>query len=215
MATLTVQPSAKDNHVYERAGYQGYNYGAEVYLWGYNRTTRAARPLLEFDISGLPGGATLSAATLWLYYWDYQVTDPNGVTIWAYKQTRTDWVEGTGTGAAPGSDGADWLEYKPGTVWTAAGGDYVTTSPSGGSTTFPASYGWMSWNVLAIVQDAYDGSIATELLVKFADETLSSGYSLVSFYSNNYSGDTDLCPKLVIDYDVVVVAGFSKGFIIG
>lgn len=200
--TLTVQPSAKDSFLYEVA--PSTEYGAAVDLMLNDRLNYTARAILEFDISGLPGGATLSSATLQLYYPTYGGADPNGKTVWAYKLTRTDWIELE----------ANWTKYQTFLSWTSAGGDYVTSDPSGGSTTFPASYGWMSWAVLAIVQDAYDSSVAAEFLVKFATEGLSSGYSWPRFWSNDYTVDTSLCPKLVIDYTVGAV-GRSFGYIMG
>ncbi|GAH07096.1 unnamed protein product, partial [marine sediment metagenome] len=111
-------------------------------------------------------------------------------TVWAYKLTRTDWVELEAT----------WNIYKTASNWTAPGGDYVTSSPVGGSIVFPAGFGWMTWNVLAIVQDAYGGSIPAEFLVKFETEGLASGGSQPAFHSKNFTDDTDLQPKLVIDY---------------
>ncbi|GAI55677.1 unnamed protein product, partial [marine sediment metagenome] len=101
----------------------------------------------------------------------------------------TDWVETQAT----------WLIYKTGSNWTAAGGDYVTSSPSGGSAIVPTPPGWMSWDVLAIVQDAYDGSNPAEFLVRFETEEDALGWNC-DFYSNKYTGDTSLCPKLVIEY---------------
>ncbi|GAI61903.1 unnamed protein product, partial [marine sediment metagenome] len=73
------------------------------------------------------------------------------------------------------------------------------------STTFPAGYGWMAWGVLAIVQDAYINSNPAEFLVKFETEGKSSDYSRAKFHSNDYTDDTDLCPKLVIYYTAVGV----------
>ncbi|GAJ21220.1 unnamed protein product, partial [marine sediment metagenome] len=147
---LVVQPPAKDTDLQEIA--PDGNHGYLIELWLNNGANAAQRPILEFDISELPGGATIISASLELYYYSYTLFDPDGLTIWAYKLTRTDWVELQAT----------WNSYKTGSAWTAAGGDYVTSDPAGGSTTFPADYGWMTWNVLAIAQDAYDGSNPAE-----------------------------------------------------
>ncbi|GAI16506.1 unnamed protein product, partial [marine sediment metagenome] len=147
-------------------------------------------------------GATLNSASLELYYFLYDISNPSGKTVWAYKLTRTDWVEGVTE--VTSTSGATWNDYKiigeTHYTWTAPGGDYVTSSPAGGSTTFPADYGWMTWNVLAIVQDAYDGSIAAEFLVKFATEGLASDYTKAYWRSKEYSPQ----PKLVIDYTLLV-----------
>lgn len=185
--TLTVQPSAKDTYLYSPD--PDGNYGTDAQLRLNDKSIYTQRPILEFDISDLPAGATLISATLQLYYF-YCDAPSAGKTVWAYKLTRTNWVETEAT----------WNSYKTGSSWTTKGGDYVTFNPSGGKTTVPASFGWMSWGVLAIVQDAYDSANPAEFLVKFETEELPSGGVLVIFHSNNYTGDASLCPKLVIEY---------------
>lgn len=184
---LIVQPSGKDTYLFQNGAT---NYGTLTYLTIIDWSGYATRSILEFDISVLPLGVTLDSATLQLYYYLYVYTNPSGKTVWAYKQTHTDWVELQAT----------WFIYKTGSNWATAGGDYVTSNPVGGSTTFPASYGWMSWDVLAICQDAYASSIAAEFLIKFATEGLASGYSQGGWYSNNYTTDPSLQPKLTIAY---------------
>lgn len=189
MAILTVQPSAKDNFLYKFV--PDTNRGTDTYLYMYDLHTHLARPVLEFDIPELSAGATLVSAYLQLYYYNYAVNDPVGRTVWAYKLSRTDWVELQST----------WNIYKTGSNWTAPGGDYVTSNPSGGSIVMPSGYGWVSWNVLDIVQDAYDGSIPAEFLVRYADEAPGS-YSAVRFYSKEYTDDITLRPKLIINYQL-------------
>ena len=192
---LIVQPSGKDTHL--NIGSVNSNYSADTFIQIYSQWPK--RAILEYDISEIPGGATLDTATLNLY--DYlHFGSPGGYVVWAYKQTHTDWVEAQAT----------WNIYKTGSSWTAAGGDYVTTNPSGGSTTVPASAGaWMSWNVLAIVQDAYDLSIVAEFLIKYENEELTA--ATTRWYSRRYTDDTSLCPKLTIEYTelepVVVTPG--------
>lgn len=194
--TLTVQPSAKDTQFIK--GAPTTNYGSLAYFqvnWDDIWTTRA---ILEFDVSGLPAGATLNSASLELYYYSGNAA-LEGEDVYAYKQLRTDWVESE----------ACWNYYKGTTVWTDAGGDFVTSNPDGVTATVPTpytDYGWMTWNVLAIVNNAInvEGWSVVEFLLKFLTET--GGNQAVGFRSNNYTDDTDLCPKLVIDYTPPVVA---------
>lgn len=189
MATLTIQPSAKDTHLREDEATA--NFGTLTFIRVYNRSGRSNRSILEFDLSGLPSGAVISSATLELFYHDYPVyTNPVGLTVWAYKLSRTDWVEAEAT----------WNIYKTGSDWTAAGSDYVTSSPAGGSTVFPASEEeWISFDVLAIVQDAQDANANAEFLVKFETEGLASDYSLAQLVSNDHA-HTSWRPKLTIIY---------------
>lgn len=196
--TLTVQPSAKDTHI--RSSLATTNYGSDTGLTIFDRSSDKIRAILEFSLSGLYVGATINSASLQLYYYGYYNNDPVGKTVWAYKLTRTDWVEAEAT----------WNIYKTDSNWTAAGGDYVTSAPSGGSVAVPASYGWTAFDVLAIVQDAYAAAVSAEFLAKFADETISDALSAaVYWYSKEYTGDTSLRPKLVIDYTVFAQKSLS------
>lgn len=186
---LIVQPSAKDAFIALSTPTTNYGAYGNLQLYDYNVDVR--RNILEFDISGLPGGATLDSANLQLYYYQYERLDPSGQTVWAYKLTRTDWVESQAT----------WNIYKTSSSWTSTGGDYVTENPAGSSTTFPASYDWMTWNVLAIIRDAYDSSIDAEFLVKFETETRAYGSDHLGYWwSKEYTDDTTLCPKLTIEF---------------
>lgn len=72
---------------------------------------------------------------------------------------------------------------------------------SGANTVFPASYGWMTWDVLTLVQNAFNGGAPAEFLVRFELEGLPSGYTFgACFHSKEYTTDPTLQPKLVIDY---------------
>lgn len=203
--TLTVQPSAKDCFLSSHVPDANSGTGTALQIVDYSSQIR--RILAELDISELPVGATLESALLYLYYFQYYTdrNDPVGRTVWAYKLTRTDWVE----------DEATWNSYKTGNAWTNPGGDYVTSDPSGGSTTVPASFGWMSWDVVTIVQDAYDASKDAEFLVKFADESKAwADCSYPYFRSKEYTDDPDLQPKLVITYAIPLIP-VADGDLIG
>jgi hypothetical protein len=194
--TLTLQPSDKD--AYLRQDFATTNYGGATFI-AIEDDTSPKRGVLEFIVSSIPSGATLISATLQLYYYYYWTTNPTGKVMWAYKVTRSDWVELQAT----------WNRYKTNNDWTTAGGDYVTANPAGGSVAMPTAYNaWVSWDVLAIVQDAYDTAIPVELLVKFETEQLSSGQSEADFYSNNYTTNTLLRPRLVIVYSLPATRGW-------
>lgn len=183
---LTIQPSCKDTYLHEGDPDTNYgDFGSMILMDGAN----AGRAIIEFDISDLPENATIDDATLSLMYADSGIfTPPDGKTAWAYKLTRTNWVELEAT----------WNIYRTGNSWTSAGGDYVTSNPSGGSTTFPSSDGWMNWNVKAIVEDAYDNDDPAEFLVRFATEGVTENSN-----PNLRASDYHLShqrPKLEIDY---------------
>lgn len=194
MATYTKQPSAKENsYLNQHTPTENNSTGVTVEI--YNRSVYAHRPCISFDISDFPGG-TISSATLYLYYFSHGTPDPVGKSVDVYKLTRNDWVEAEST----------WNSYKTGSTWTTAGGDYVTSSPVGGNVNVPASYGWMTVDITAIVNDAIANvSSQVNLIVKFTDETLTSNYSTAIFYSRRWTADTTQCPKLIIDYNASAI----------
>ena len=194
MSVYTKQPSSKDTRL--DGGNATVNYGGDNDVQLNDQAADIQRGIFYFDISDF--GYFPTSATLKLYYLNKSGTDPNGITIWAYKLIRNDWVELEST----------WTIYKTSNNWTAGGGDYVTSSPAGGSTTFPAGFGWMTWNITDIVKDAIDNESGhLNILVKFATETEAGGYHYAYFYSREGTpGDTTKRPKVEITYTDVPIS---------
>jgi hypothetical protein len=191
---LTIQPSSKDNFIY--SGTATTNYGTLAYVQTYTNVGAVPqRPLIEFVPNwgtDPPAGATISNATLYLYYYDVGLLDPVGRTINCYRLLRTDWHETQST----------WNIYKTSNNWTTAGAgsdgnDYTTTNMA--SAVIPASYGWMSWDVTEQVKTAQTGSINVEFELRDSVENSATAY-YPSWYSKDYTTDTTKCPKLIITY---------------
>jgi len=186
MAEIIIQPSDKDTWLNE--GIPTGNNGNATSLYLVNQgSNNNRRILLEFDITDYDIIDSINSATLYLYYYN-EAGSSSGQTVWAYKLTRTNWEHLQ----------AAWNIYKTGSNWTAPGGDYVTTSPAGGSAVMPGATGvWIEFNVLAILQDALAGGVA-EFLVKFENEAVGAGYGFPFFYSREFATEA-LRPKLVLD----------------
>lgn len=192
-STLAASPlevgATKDS--YGRVNSPTSNYGTATDL-RVSQGGEKARSWFEFDISAIPAGQVITSATLSLYYSSYIGTNPSGQTVWAYKLIRIDWVESEVT----------WNIYKTGSSWTTAGGDYVTSDPSGGSTTFPGAGGaWLTWNVTDIVQDAYDSEDSVEILIRYNDESPTS-YARAFLNSKENASNK---PKLTVVYETPAV----------
>ena len=146
------------------------------------------RGIGKFDFSALPNGATITAATLDLNYFATYGNDAKTRTYWIYELTQTAWVEAQAT----------WNSYTEGSAWAAAGGDYnIETNKS--SLAVPASFGWMSWNVLALIQHCQSvHSKIAHFLIK--DGTEGGTQYGCDFHGKRYTTDPTLCPKLIITY---------------
>lgn len=158
--------------------------GNYFHIW--DKSASAHRGLIRFDLSSIPAGTAITSATLEMYYQDKMGSaDPVGKTLMVYKVTRTDWVEGQAT----------WNVYKTGSSWTTAGGDYVTSSPAGAGSVVPGSFGWMEWDVLDLVNDAFGDTDSLELLIRFQTEGVSGTDSLAELVCTGANA-----PKLTIVY---------------
>ena len=173
--------------------------------------------LVQFAITwgtDIPSGATLTAATLSLYYWAWFSGDPVGKTYKAQRLLRLNWVEGTYQ--TPSTSGATWTNYECNTpsAWTAAGAssdgnDYTSTDEA--SDTVPADYGWMDWNVLSQVQTAQTGNIDIGFRIWDSAPAAAAG---ARFYTKE-CGDSDYFPKLVIEYYVTYELSVTDGVKVG
>jgi len=184
--TLTIQPSTADTSLQE--GSPNTNHGTEDSLLVFSYATLSYRPILKFDFSALPDNATITGTDLDLYYYAKVDGDPVGRTYYAAYMNQTGWVE----------TGATWNNYKTGSAWAVAGGDPGNV---GSSVVVPASYGWMSWDVLSMVQYFQSHGKIGYFIIFDSVETGTADKGAV-FWSNNYTTDTSLCPKLVITYTV-------------
>lgn len=165
------------------------------------------RALLRFDLSAIPAGSTVTAATLTL-----TVTMANTSTGFSdslYRLTNS-WGEGTslsgmcggggggcGGPATPGS--ATWVyRFWNTTPWTAAGGDFVAASSATAIVGGLGAYNWTSAQLAADVQ-SWVHTPATNfgwILIAAPTETSSAK----RFASRDFADPTQR-PVLTITYD--------------
>ena len=190
--------ASKDN--YMSSGNSAYNYGTETTLYLYNLSTNKDRPILSFDASGWTRPVSeIKAAKLNLYYYGNSGFDPVGLAVNVYKIRRTDWVEAE----------SSWDIYKTGSNWGTAGASNTTSDiDTSVAATFnmPADTGWVEIDITDIVKDAItNNSGIVNVRISFDVETdTSPNQNLALFYSKEYTDDTSLRPKLVIDMSVAL-----------
>jgi hypothetical protein len=121
----------------------------------FNGPEDARRGLLQFDLGGIPAGATINSVSLRLHV----IMAPGGAGPRPMTMHRLlgDWGEGNtvdpdhpngGSGGTALNGDATWThQFRPGDPWTTPGGDFVaqlsatTNVPAGGAVTWNSSPG--------------------------------------------------------------------------
>ncbi len=185
-AEATIQPSADS---YMNEGAKDTNYGGQSYIevsskpsaWG------NARGIIEFDLSSIPSGSTITSVTLSLYLYSTRGTNR---TYCLHKVTKN-WTE----------SGVTWNKYDGTNNWTTSGGDYEATASA--TVTAGAVYNtWVDWSSSALASDVSDfvNNPSTNFGWIIKDQTEgSSNQDWVRFYSKEHT-DTTLRPKLTVTY---------------
>ena len=193
---LTLQPDARAGRatyvVQDRttpAGcYNWFNYGAATNL----RIGTAAngvvhRPLLAFDLRNIPVKATVSAATLTLWYPATAApTTLAGREIKLHRVTRA-WNEGTGVypGECNGS-GANWSETQGGVRWAAGGGDVDATADATVGLKARTAAGSDSFTVTSLVQEWVNGTAPNHgMLLKLNNEAIPTDNPYFDYYPDD------------------------------
>jgi hypothetical protein len=189
------QPSLKDTYLHSNNPTT--NYGSEEGLIVYTNTggTIFLRSILTFDLTAqIIPSTDIASAKLYVYYNTYPTgDDPVGQTLRAYKVRRTDWEETEAT----------WNVYKSGSNWSTAGAGDTTNDIDNtltGTGTVPAGFGWVEIDITDIVVDAIDNvSKIVHLILKWDNEAIGATYDF-RFHSTQYTGESSLKPKIVIEY---------------
>lgn len=139
-ATMTLQPGSAgiDTHVQQSSAANNGNAATM------SATSGTTYPLLRFDLSTIPAGAHVTAATLSTYATSGSGTDP----VMLHRATR-DWTEA-----------ATWATSDGSTAWSQAGGDVHATAVVTVSFTAPGN--WLNWDVTALADRWVKGSLPNQ-----------------------------------------------------
>ena len=171
------------------------------HYWGMLTKTVECDPMLRCDLSGIPAGSTIDAASLWIDVValhesaGYDLT----TTQFAIYRCRRDGVES----AAWVTNQATFNIYKTGSAWGTAGCKNATTDRDTGDgflTYAPDALGWHEIPCTALVQDMWanhsklfdinmDGAVTL---------TTADAYLYVEFVS--YAAAAEYRPYLAVTY---------------
>ena len=129
--TITIGPS-KDNTLYQDTTGGTSNGAGEFSFTGLTGSNSIRRGVIAFAIAGnIPAGATINSVTLGLH----MSRTTSGPATTELRRLTASWGEGTsnagansGNGAPAATNDATWLHpFYNTTLWTKAGGDFVST----------------------------------------------------------------------------------------
>lgn len=199
--TVTLTPS-QDNCIYAD-NVNGSNGRGNIFA-GTTCGNKTRRALIQFDLSSIPSGATITDVSLAISVENVSGNAMLTADDYRLHRVTTEWGEGTssstsGSPATAVAPDATWNDAMVGTSsWNNVGGDFISVASS--TTTFAAATGvqtFSSTNILIEdVQDWLDGI------------TSNFGWILIGTESSNCSSrklgskEQNTAPRLTITYDV-------------
>lgn len=193
---LVIQPDAAagvDTWIDDNNPDENNGINRDLLIGDYRGGSATQRALLDFDVSAIPAGSTITAATLSIY----QRRQSNSSTpeLGVYPAVSA-WTEGSGNGNATG-DGASWDTRDGVTPWTTGGGDFdavVATAVAPGVRRV-----WVDFDIAALTQEWVDGARVNDgFFIRKTAEGSASDYK--TYCSSDYTRNPSLRPKLVVEY---------------
>jgi len=154
------------------------------------RSGGVKRPVIRFDLSTIPAGATVSNATLELFSDNTYGSAGTPLTVAAHVLRRL-WQENQAT----------WHQAAGGQNWGTPGADNIVSDRSDvvvAAATVSALGTWYTWDVTAAVQGwvADRNSNKGLILIGSSDQTTE-----FRFFSSEYGSTNTFRPKLTISYE--------------
>jgi hypothetical protein len=184
--TVEIQPdglTGKDSYIYQ--GSATGNYGNKTTLRAGGEMDKIYHGLLQYDLSGIPAGATITNARLKLYM-SGASGEPLNISV---HRVTSEWDESA----------ASWKNRKDGVPWESAGGDFRELAENT-SIAIAAEGGWYNWDATSLVQDWVRGGVPNYgMLLKGNNESTYDHYHR-SFYTSDYTSKVYYRPVLEVSY---------------
>lgn len=182
-------PPAADSRVFNADWGRDNNSGSDASLGIYQSRDRS---LLRFDLSGVPAGATVTAAVLTLTATDTYGGNPSAESMNIYRLTQS-WTEG----------GVTWNRYDGVSPWASGGGDYDATVWAT-STANPASGQQIAWDMTTLAQ-AWAGNTYANLGLILINSGTVNGLH----FASKENGNASYRPFLALSYTTPTGAPLS------
>jgi hypothetical protein len=200
---VTLQPAASTGKdAYLKSEKKDENTGNNVLLMTDSETKAKGplRSLIQFDLSGIPVGATVSSASVGLYLSRSGGSQTDVVE--AHRLTRN-WVEGTGASKS----GVTWNSYDGLNRWSTPGGDF---DPAVAGSFVASGTGWKTLSLTSLAQAWVNGSAPNYGVVLLSPPAAGNNQKE---YPSSDNGNASLRPKLDVCYrPLPAPAGNSSTF---
>lgn len=205
--TVQLNP-ARDNTLYENAtGSLSNGAGATLYAGktGSNNQYLRRRAAMAFDLTSIPTGSTITAASLTV-----QVTRSNGTLneTFTLNPLTADWGEGSSNAGSPGGAGAasavgdaTWIHrfYNTNT-WATPGGDFASTVSASQAIAGAGTYVFSSAQMIADLQGWLDNPAGNFGWIVRGDETLPDGTLAAKEFASRENLNAAFRPTLSVSY---------------
>jgi hypothetical protein len=194
LITLTIYAS-QDSYIDEDEANSNYG-GCDTLTTNQNGLTPlgSKRALLLFDLSGLPAGATIDSAELFLTKVSGSTT---GVLLNVHRVLQA-WDEGAGLCGGNATE-VDWWTRTSSFSWAANGGDYDTAVLASVTVSTDQEYSWSSPALTALAAQWFTGSTPNHGLILGSPDNTGSDNQVFGARNNPAFADR---PRLVVGFRI-------------
>src|SRR3989344_3715029 len=182
-ATTTIQPGSDGNDTYLREQLPNSNFGdVDTLNIGLSAASQKMRPVLQFNLSSITNGSTITSALLKIFVNLSGSTSNLSTSVF---RLTSQWFENETT----------WNNSTVSVAWGTAGGDFNTAEND--TIGINDTLGWYTFDVKLIVRYWANNSYPNYGFLIRSDELVSSDYR--SFFSSDHAAQ-DYRPQLIVNF---------------